>query len=1188
MKIGDLEIPNSLLDYHLKGKLVVFAGAGISIPSPSNLPCFLELAKSIAAGSSFKLTPDDEAELDRFLGKLENEGVKVRELTKRALTVTSSEPTKWHEFILKLFVESDVPIRIVTTNFDAHFCTEIQRQGINCQQYYAPALPLGDNFTGMVYIHGHVSRDLSTLVITDDDFGRAYLTRGWATRFLKDMFSAYAVLFVGYSYNDPLMHYLARGLNFRSSAPRFILTEDAQNERWKHFEITPIGYPESQHEVALEGFAKWLEFQKRGAIGHERDISRICSALPPILQEDIDYLEHVLQSDSLRPVFIEKAKSIEWVNWVEERGLLGELFEPQETPNARIISLGQWYIERLFELDENHLFDRVICRRQSPSPLFWNILCVRLWQIERSSLGDSIFASLVNFLIDRSHYTSNILPLDYILGKCDPGKDLIVAERLFIWLTEPRFAGRSGRYRNLNNVESFECVSTFRGNPYWLRKSWAGLFVPNIGLLSNLFFIGLCRNLLEIYRIEEGQFVVDPQDLDSIAHKRPAVHESSQNLRPVEHLDILVVALRDILDWQAKECPEKYRVNIQWLSQNETSIFQRIVMHSLSGDEVFAPEEKVEMVLANGWIFNWNNHHEAFQIASAIFAYNSILAKNRLTEAVRLWPGIESSDASTRERSLNSALGLIDWLNRKFPNEPTLSAAQVALAKELPSFKPFAHPEYTSWVDISGYSPTRPFEYTAEALLSMELEKLTKIIQSRDTPDTPFEKDAIWSVINDAGSKNADWYIQLAGNISPNSENMREVFIDFLNWAQTAVGSNEERHRILTIVKRDFLAEALSLEITEVLLQWLRSGSGMSTVLAEEIIDVALSIWNGPAKLQIIDFSDDNDFISQSINHIGGKLGEVLIHGLSKLAGGKPLANGMPVHFRIAFEEMTNFSNQRDKMGIVALARQLNFLSVVDRPWVVSKLLPKFSWAGEPDAATHCWQGFLINWRLNKDLIVPLWSDIHHTFERRRELGRYRDQLCYFVSGMVFFADVDHFELLSNFTSHADRADFSAFYHQCQVELEALTEEKREEQKKRWIGWYFEIRSDGKLRRFEEFEFNGLIKLARFYPELLDLIAAEVKQLPMASEFNFGFLVELLKDNCTAIRKNSNAVADLILSRLKLQHGYCSAYKILEVSEIVIESWTQKDTSKLEKICQEMRRLHLPEASAFQSKLAIL
>ena len=80
------------------------------------------------------------------------------------------------------------------------------------------------------------------MVLTDADFGRAYLTDGWATRFLMSLFQDHVVLFVGYSHNDIVMNYLARGLP-PSAQPRFALTSEADFGRWKLLGIEALHYP---------------------------------------------------------------------------------------------------------------------------------------------------------------------------------------------------------------------------------------------------------------------------------------------------------------------------------------------------------------------------------------------------------------------------------------------------------------------------------------------------------------------------------------------------------------------------------------------------------------------------------------------------------------------------------------------------------------------------------------------------------------------------------------------------------------------------------------------------------------------------------------------------------------------------------------------------------------------------------
>ena len=67
-------------------------------------------------------------------------------------------------------------------------------------EYPAPAPPVGNDFTGIVYIHGRLDQEGRRLVATDDDFGKAYLNDAWAARFLDRMFASHSVLFIGHSH----------------------------------------------------------------------------------------------------------------------------------------------------------------------------------------------------------------------------------------------------------------------------------------------------------------------------------------------------------------------------------------------------------------------------------------------------------------------------------------------------------------------------------------------------------------------------------------------------------------------------------------------------------------------------------------------------------------------------------------------------------------------------------------------------------------------------------------------------------------------------------------------------------------------------------------------------------------------------------------------------------------------------
>jgi len=63
------------------------------------------------------------------------------------------------------------PIRLVTTNFDRHFTSAYYARLPNVvREYYAPALPRGASFNGIVYLHGAAFINPKECVLTDEDF----------------------------------------------------------------------------------------------------------------------------------------------------------------------------------------------------------------------------------------------------------------------------------------------------------------------------------------------------------------------------------------------------------------------------------------------------------------------------------------------------------------------------------------------------------------------------------------------------------------------------------------------------------------------------------------------------------------------------------------------------------------------------------------------------------------------------------------------------------------------------------------------------------------------------------------------------------------------------------------------------------------------------------------------------------
>ena len=209
---GGPDIPSEVVRAQEEGRLAIVCGAGIS--KPNGLPLYSELVENVRErlGSA----PNEEtdaaisgAAFDRAMGYLERRYGRERlyEEVREQLRVPDDPDLRTHEAVLALGTGRDGRLQLVTTNFDLLF--EAARPGIPYAA--APTLPVSKRarWNSLVYLHGRLTDGVSDdLVMSTADFGRAYLTERWGSRFVSGLFAHFTVLFVGYSLEDPVMRYL--------------------------------------------------------------------------------------------------------------------------------------------------------------------------------------------------------------------------------------------------------------------------------------------------------------------------------------------------------------------------------------------------------------------------------------------------------------------------------------------------------------------------------------------------------------------------------------------------------------------------------------------------------------------------------------------------------------------------------------------------------------------------------------------------------------------------------------------------------------------------------------------------------------------------------------------------------------------------------------------------------------------
>lgn len=314
------DVPDRLIQAHEDDRVVFFCGAGISYPA--GLPGFKELVTKLYDRLGKTPSPIQESAIkkeqyDTAISLLESDVVGGRKSVLEHLAeilipdLTLPSATTTHESLLTLAKGSDGKRHLITTNFDRIFEHLLAKLSPKLPTYAAPLLPIPKRrWDGLVYLHGLLpdmpdAAALDQLVVSSGDFGRAYLTERWASRFVTELFRGYTVCFVGYSIADPVLRYMVDALaadQMLGESPTDVfafgsfkagLLDETANE-WRAKNVTPILYSEEpDHSYLHETLKEWAGIYRDGISGKQGIIVRYAAAKPPGVAHD-DFVGRVL------------------------------------------------------------------------------------------------------------------------------------------------------------------------------------------------------------------------------------------------------------------------------------------------------------------------------------------------------------------------------------------------------------------------------------------------------------------------------------------------------------------------------------------------------------------------------------------------------------------------------------------------------------------------------------------------------------------------------------------------------------------------------------------------------------------------------------------------------------------------------------------------------------------------------
>ncbi len=1020
MKFGKIDIPNTLLDDLHNNRVVVFAGAGVSMGEPAGLPNFKSLTNKIAKGTGD--VKDDSENLEQFLGRLHDRGVKVHRLAKIELSHDGLRPTPLHSDLLRLY-RRDQSIRLVTTNFDLLF-EQAARDLFNKAPdvFHAPLLPFGDQLNGIIHIHGSICHP-DQMVLTDRDFGRAYLREAWATRFLLDLYDKFTFLFVGYRHRDTVMNYLVRSLPSNTDSSHYALiaeSDSADHQHWGSLGIELIPYPqhENNHSELNEAISKLATHVQRGMDGWRREISAIAEKHPRDLnEEDEGLIAHALEDETKTRFFTSSAPHPEWIVWLDNHGHLPMLFNSRQLRESDKV-LSRWLAGFVFKRAHS-LFVLITNHNSRIHPTFWQHIAETIERYDEPFLHRKILSRWISLLLSTAPdegetsdggYVSTSECLASIAQRCIDYQ--MINELLVIF---------DAMIRSRLSIRDSYCLfgDETEENPQF------SVELPLVGKceeLDKLWEKGLRRHLSEIAKpllerviwclknhyLTYSAWTQSDRLLDPISMSRSAIERHQQDeQRGREESDVLIDAGRDCLDFLASKEPE---VAAQWCSRLVASyepLLRRLAVHSLSQRIDLEPDDKIRWLLEHIDVHDYATHHEVYRAVQHSYpgaGSNCRIALIKNVQSYR-FPREEHSDKEEITARVH-----FDWFYWLHKSDPTCTLAEQALNKvltEYPYFKPKNHPDFTSWMESGLVSLPRPWtvEEVLEKPRSYSVDDLLSVEHAEEEGPT---RAGLIQILSEATRRDFDWSLDLAKALA------RACKWDVYPWSAliSTWGQMElEEHQYLEAfswLENSQLYSNHSREIADVLYTLVKSGGpSYALQLLPRANQIAEELWKYLDRAISVEVK--HGWHNQSANYPVWGLTNFWLSSVSLWRRHQaPAPITLIEDYRRPLLAIIRDSSPIGGLGKSILASRLALLLAVDEEWTLEHLIPLF----EPDSPDFqaAWDGFVATGRLSpsvaqalKDLFLNAVTRINTDLYRQRRgfVECYTVMLIYFVDDVL-------------------------------------------------------------------------------------------------------------------------------------------------------------------------------------------
>ena len=954
--IGGIDYPDEVIRALLERRLVVFAGAGVSMACPSHLPNFDGLIKEFEHQTG-RCRLDGES-YDQYLGRNDIEhGVNVHGVVERRLNQGVPRPNSNHLNLLRLFGSAD-NVRLVTTNFDHMFEQACGPIGWSVESFVAPLLPTATDFKGIVHLHGSLE-DHERMVLTDTDLGRAYLSEGWASRFLSELVRRYTVLFVGYSSRDLMPRYLLSAIRDASAGNLYLLHPSGEQQIAQQIGIHPIPYgPDStvDHSVLTASVARLGTLFSQDLDEWRSLIGTTVAHADQVQPADEEIVRLALRVPATTGYFVNAADRILWVQWLDVNGYLAPIFTAG--PQTQSVELLAHLVARQCIRDDPAYLLSLIERHRF-------VMSDRLWQqmifaIRENKTDGVSLTQWVTVLLQQPLEHMEGFALGSLANACHSQGDASAALLLYEFLCAPRYIGSEyyppGHSDHVvltgvaiqphgGNIAIRQCVDTLEVQDESVRRR-----MMEIGVRS----FERRHQLLKVWG--ESTDACDPWS---------TVYDPiNRNDEPgeIEGLDFVCDTTRRQIHSVANSGGDFADDLVRRLVAAPAPILRRLAVDAVRACDDKDPEAKAKWLMEQTEIEDLELVTEVSRLLTQTFADLSDASQERVVA----WLLDGEARQETHEDNVSAKQSRwLRLLRRSDPNSKAVERELRLLRRR--SQRAYAHPYPERPVSVGEAGIIQhPKPFSIDELLDAPAGAWVHDLLSWKRPRGWIwgdERHGLLTNVRLACVRNFGWSKDLSRDLIDRDNSSADLWGAILTAWQDESCSVVDWSSVLDALTFIGCRKDLSRDIAFVLVRFAKGAQGSD--LFERSSQLAAAMW--------CKNSDDadgwmsNGALVASWNSAAGQIPMYWVEVARRLIDGSLESEPISTKLKSEVYEIVQSESQRATVGKATLGAWFHVLYRLDKDWAIEALVPMFG--NSEDGFEAAWEGFL--WTFQGTLWMP-------------------------------------------------------------------------------------------------------------------------------------------------------------------------------------------------------------------------